>query len=200
MGVLLRKRVGGGLVLLVAGWLGRESLSWLFGKALDLVGGKVSDVNLAMFPWQNAIAALLALLGAYLAFWPGNPKAKPASRSDRLLNLHYKGGQIVDRVRYSRQLQWFQRGRGEETSVDIARDGISVLLDYRNEGLPTPQFGSMSSAEKLCVGMEAYFSALGPFMRDGHVAQVDAMIADVAERALETATGFNPDNWYVERY
>ena len=200
MGILSRKRVGGGLILLVAGWLGQESLSWLIGKALDLVSGKVSGVNLAEFPWQHTMATFLALLGAYLAFWPGKAKAKSASRADRFLNLYIKGDQIVNRVRYSRRLQWYHRGLGEETSVDIARDGISVLLDYQNDGLPIPQFGSMSSAEKLCVGMEVYFSALAAFMRDGHVAQVDAMAAGVAERALSTATAFNPESWYAERH
>lgn len=200
MGILSRKRIGGGIMLVVAGWLGQETLSWLLSKALDLASDGAGRVTIAAFPWQNAIAAVLALVGAFLAFWPVKAKEKPATRADRLSALYYRGDLIVDQVRYNRQLEWFERGRGEKSPVDIARDGLSVLLDYQNQGLPIPQFGAINSAEKLCVGLESYFSAVGPFMRDGHVAQVDAMAAGVAETALGVAGAFNPEKWYVERY
>lgn len=196
-----REKLGGASLLLAAAFLGREAIIWVWNQILtSLTSGMSGHMTLAKFPWQNATAAILALAGGTLLFWPSSKKVRPASRADRLAELYYKGDRIVDRVRYHRQLEWYQRGRGEESIVDIARDGMSVLLDYHKQGLATPQFGAINSAEKICIGMETYFSALGPFMRDGHVDQVDAMVASVAERALAAAAAFNPEKWQIERY
>lgn len=178
---------------------GKETVVWAWNQVLNgLSQGLSGGVNLSSVPWQNLIASLFGVTGLALLLWP-TKKTKPVTRADRLASLHARGWYITERIRHDRAHKWFERRRGEEI-LDITRDGISLLLAYESEGLAVPQFGEIMSAEKLCVGMELYYSTLGPFMRDGHVERVEAMAPGVAERAVVEATSFNPEKWYVDRY
>ena len=73
-----------------------------------------------------------------------------------------------------------------------------MLLSFKGAGLSVPNF-QVTYAEQVCVGLEAYFSALIPFMRDGHVSQVDTMADSAAHRAEGVAVSFDPKRWFHEQ-
>ena len=175
----------------------------LVALALKPIADRLPSVGTALTNiFGSPLAWFVLAMGLYFAlrpFWAKQPSAKGATRTQRLKNLQGRGWFLTERIRHHRNLQWFERDRAENL-LDITRDGFSILLDYEKEGLPVPHFNNIVSAEKCCVGMEVYFSSLGPFMRDGHVAQVDAMAQSVAERALATAAAFNPEKWSIDKY
>jgi hypothetical protein len=47
--------------------------------------------------------------------------------------------------------------------------------------------------------LEVYFSALIPYMRDGHVAQVEEMAENTAHRAEGEALAFDAKRWFYEQ-
>ncbi|WP_067733965.1 hypothetical protein [Novosphingobium naphthalenivorans] len=207
-----KKRVGGALILGAAAFIGQEFFSWLLGRLLDLASAGVSGMTWTAFPWQSALASVMALVGAYLAFWPskrGKP-SKPATLADKLYLLWTDADNFVDRVRYQRGLDWWQRAGGlsrrrnaAEDTRDIARDGISLLIRFEKGGLPVPKLDGRLYAEQVAIGCANYFETLSSFMRDGHVEHVVAMAPDAAKHAEEVATNFNADHWYLdaqERY
>jgi len=183
--------VGAGLLL-----FGKETIVWAYGKLLDTVSAGAPEMTWTAFPWQNAIAAFLTLIGAGLLMWP-KPKVKKPTRADRLYGLYMKGDDFVDRVRNDRRLGWFERDHAENR-VDLVRDGLSALTFFKNEGLAIPNFQS-NKAESICIGLEVYFSALSPIMRDGHLDQVDSHAQSAAHQAEKFAASFNPEKWVIER-
>ena len=153
-------------------------------------------MTLAAFPWQNAIATVMALVGGYLAFWPTKKPIK-RSRSSEFYGLYVLADHWVEKVRDDRSMDWYEREKfGTENLIDLARDGISLALTFQKAGINAPNFQN-PSAEKVCVGLEHYFSAMIPFMRDGHVAQVEGMAVAQAKCALEVGETFDPRRWRV---
>jgi len=192
MGLLSRQRIGGGIILLVAGWLGRESLSWLFGKALDFASGGVRTVSLAAFPWQNALATLLALLGGYLAFWPRTRVAKP----DMMSVLFKRSQNIVSRVRQQRRATHLDRQyRGLEPLGDVVRDGCSTLLIFEREGFAVPDFDT-TEPERLAFGLETYFATLSPLIRDRHIDIAKGAASEIANNAAKDAKALTVETWH----
>lgn len=190
---------GGGIFAAGLLLLGGETLKWGWQKALDTISDGVSGgMSLAAFPWQNALAAMLTLSGGALLLWPAK-KVRTVSKAERFQALQARGRLVAERIRHERNLRWFERERGLDL-VDIARDGVSLLVDFEKQGLAVPDFANVKSAEKLLVGLELYLSTLGAFMRDGHVEQVEAMAQNVADRALAVSISFNPEDWYVNAY
>jgi hypothetical protein len=191
-----KKLAGGAFIVTSFILFGKETLLWVWNKSLDTVSTGAVDMSLTAIPWQNLIASFFGLAGIGLLFWPNKKITKPSRRS-LMYNLYQSADNFVSRVRHNRQLSWFERDRGENR-VDLARDGISLALQFQNSGIPAPNLDERS-AEKICVGLEHYFSALIPFMRDGHVAQVDSMAAIQVERASTACKSFEPARWFNEQ-
>lgn len=195
-----KKRVGGGLILVAAAFIGQEFFSWSVGRVLDLASDGISAMTWAAFPWQSALATVMALVGAYLAFWPSkrNAKSRPATPSDKFYLLWADADRFINRVRAQRALDWYERSGSfncAEDTRDIARDGISLLIRFEKDGLPVPHFDT-NSAEKIAVGCIAYFEQLSSFMRDRHAEHVIAMAPNAAQNGEQAARSFNPDDWY----
>lgn len=188
------KKLAGGVFITASLILfGKETLLWAWNKALDTASTGVDGVTLTAIPWQNLIASLMALTGFLLLFWPSKKVAKP-SRSSLMYSLYESADCYVTKVRYDRQLDWFESDSAENRE-DLAREGISLALQFQNSGIQAPNFNETSAA-KICVGLELYFSALIPFMRDGHVTQVDGMAASEAARAMDVCKSFDPRKWF----
>jgi hypothetical protein len=173
----------------------------LIALALKPITGWVPAVGTTLTNiFGSPVAWFVLLMGLFFAlrpFWTKPPGTKGGGKAARYSNLQSRGWYIAERIRHHRALEWFEWSRGENL-LDITRDGLSVLIAYEQAGLIVPDFNGIDSAERVCVGMEQYFSALRPFMRDGHVAQVDGMVASVAERARQTAMAFNPQQWHID--
>ncbi|MEP6786734.1 MAG: hypothetical protein ABI898_13500 [Sphingomonadales bacterium] len=183
----------------------REALGWLVGKVLDrlpLPRSAANAVNWDAIPWLNMLAFALLALGVYL-FWRGGrmqsaKSGKPRTREELLRSLYHQGSNIVDRVRHYRRQRWLGGDNGNEI-IDTAKDGISLLLTYAKEGLVVPEFTSQDAAE-ICIGLDMYFSTIGPLMRDGHLPQIQASMGTIAKNAENAALSFNPGDWYVRQY
>ena len=199
MAILSKRKLGGGLLFAAGIWFGKETFSWLLGKALDFASQGFEGMTWASFPWQNALASVMALVGGYLAFWPTGKLVKP-SRASELYRLSQRADNWVFRVRQDRALKWFERNNGAiaENRVDLAHDGTSLAMTFRNFGIQAPAFDT-TSAEKVCIGLEHYFSDIIPYMRDGHVEQVEKMASSTAERSIIVATNFNPREWHNDK-
>ena len=193
MSILSKRKIAGGLLLAASGLFGKETFAWVLGKGLDFVSQGADEMTIGAFPWQNALATVMALVGAYLAFWPTKRPTK-VTRQERLRQLSRSADHFVSRVRFSRGLEWSQRP-GNESALDMARDGQSILIFFKEHGLAVPTFQSQW-AENVCVGMEEYFTALIPFMRDGHVSQVEASMHNAVRRAENAASTFIAEKWY----
>lgn len=198
---ITKRRVGGGFLLAAAIFIGQEFFSWAFGKMLDIATEGIGAVSWTAFPWQSSFATVLALVGGYLAFWPSK-KLGGVSKAQRFGSLWASADIYIKRVRFQRGLSWFETGHNgafiqAEDPADIARDGLSLLIKFENEGIAVPKF-DINSAEKIAVGCEAYFAELAAFMRDGHVDQVKTLAPHAAERAKTTAMNLNPEHWYIE--
>jgi hypothetical protein len=191
-----KKLAGGAFIVTSFILFGKETLLWAWNKALDTVSTGAGDMSLTAIPWQNLVASLFGLAGMGLLFWPAK-KVKKQSRRSLMYDLYQNADYFVSRVRHDRQLSWFERDRGENR-IDLARDGISLALQFQNSGIAAPNLDERS-AEKICIGLEHYFSALIPFMRDGHVTQVDNMAATQAERATAVCKSFDPARWFNEQ-
>lgn len=198
MPIVTRRRLGGTALLIAAAWLGRETLAWLLGKALDLVSDGSGNVTLSAFPWQNSLALLLAAFGGYLALWPIKKPVK-LTQKERLYRLHGRANRIVDGVRFLRGLEWHRRTpQTVEQIIDLANDGLSVLLEFQAEGIPIPELQT-TDATATCVGLHAYYSELLAFMRDGHVELVMARANAAADGAMREAREFQPTSFFIER-
>lgn len=183
---------GAGVIL-----FGKETILWAWAKALDAfsASGPVARVSLSALPWQNISAGILTMGGLGLLLWPRS-KSRAPTRAERLARLQARGWMITDRIRANRKTPWFRRDTGDDL-LDVTRDGFALLPHHAAEGLAVPNF-STPSAEKACMGLEHYFSTLGPLMREGHAEQVDAGVESVAERAVAVAAAFNPEHWHVD--
>ena len=191
------KLAGGTFIAASLILFGKETLLWAWNRILDIVSkGASADMSLAAVPWQNLIASLMGLAGLSLLFWPTKKAAKP-SRATQLYRLYQRADHFVSRVRHDRRLSWYERD-GSENRGDLARDGISLLLSFQSAGLPTPEMQTQS-AEKICVGLETYFSQLMPFMRDGQLGQIDAMVSGAAKHGDSTAEAFDARTWFIEQ-
>lgn len=191
-----KKLAGGAFIIGSIILFGKETFAWGWGKLLDALSNGATGVTLTAIPWQNLIGSLMGIAGLILLFW-SLQKSKTPSRAQQLYRLYERADYFVSRVRHDRRLAWYQRDR-RENLVDLARDGISLLLSFKNAGLPVPDFQTRS-AEKICVGIEAYFSQLMPFMRDGQISQVDAIIAEAAKHAEITCDAFDAETWFISR-
>jgi hypothetical protein len=192
------KLAGGAILIGSLVLFGKETVAWGWSKILDSISNGAASMAITAIPWQNLIASLMGVTGLALLFWPTSKVKKP-SRAGQLYNLYQSADYWVSRVRYDRDLEWFERDRtGVENRVDLARDGVSLALTFLKNGIPAPNFET-TSAEKICVGLEHYFSQMMPFMRDKHVAQVEAMAAATAERAIVVATTFSPEKWFHDQ-
>lgn len=199
MARIKNQKLAGGTILIGSLVLfGKETLAWAWAKILDAASTGAANVTMTAIPWQNLIASLMGVTGLALLFWPARKVNKP-SRSSQLYDLYQIADYWVSRVRDDRSVKWFERDRaGLENTVDMARDGISLALTFKKAGISAPNFET-TSAEKICIGLEHYFSQLIPFMRDGHVEQVEKMALHTAERAIVVATNFEPSKWHHEQ-
>ncbi len=155
----------------------------------------VSDIQ--TLPWGGLISVLLVIVGGYLAFWPSKKPTKE-TLEDQFSLLWVSADNFINRVRYQRNLGWHERrgsfNRAEDTR-DIARDGISLLMQFEQAGIPAPKFNEIQMAEQIAIGCEAYLAQLAPFMRDGHTAQVLTMADATVNRAEQEARSFDPQGW-----
>jgi hypothetical protein len=190
-----KKLAGGAIVIGSLVPFGKETLAWGWSKLLDALSTGSANVTLMAIPWQNLIASVMGIVGLVLLFWPSK-KAKKLSRTAQFYALYEKADYFVSRVRHDRRLDWYERERRENLG-DLARDGLSLLLSFQDAGLPIPVFETRS-AEKMCIGMEVYFSLLKPFMRDGQIKQVDATVVGVVEHAENTCDAFDPETWFID--
>lgn len=188
---------GGGLIAASLVLFGTETLSWVWTKVLDFLFSRGTGLTFASLPWQNIVATLLAVAGLAVWLWPSKPKPPPPSRAAQLVGLVGKAEGIVWRIRSAREEQWFQRTT-EGDILDLVRDGQSLLITFEKRGLPIPVFQT-NSAERALIGMETYFAAIGPLIRDGHIDIVERSAKAIAERAEQASATFNLDNWNVRR-
>lgn len=85
-----KKKLGFGALLLLAGvWIGRQLISWLFGKLLDaLYAGQAANLSWATFPWENLIGLILMGIGLYLIFKSDKSAERNAALAVRMGALY----------------------------------------------------------------------------------------------------------------
>lgn len=173
------------MLLASAAVLGKETVLWAWNQFLDFVStGAGGAMTLASFPWQNAIASLLALIGSALVLWP-NKAGKRASKYDRLV---HRSQYLVARLRKQREPQYVRHVI--EPLTDVCRDGASTLVMYDQLGFAVPHF-TTNEAERIAVAMEHYFSTMFPLLRDGHIQIARNQAADIAEQAALLGSTLN---------
>jgi hypothetical protein len=184
--------VVGGLIL-----FGKETLLWVWNKVLDAfsTGLPEGGVSVAALPWQHILASILTLSGLSLLFWPSGKK----ERANPYSELWIRADNVVARIRHQRNEGRWIRLAGGEPVTDVARDGISTLLLFAKQGLATPVFQT-TSAERVAVGLEHYFSTMIPLLRDGHIETATACAAEVSKVAEGAAASFKLEKWSNDPY
>jgi hypothetical protein len=191
----IRRRIGGATILAMVAWFGRETVVWAFNRLLDFFASNEGGATLAAVPWQNVVATLLGLFGLTMVLWPSKRVVKVSPYSA----LWQRGQNVVARIRQQRNRGAWLRVMNGEPLTDVTRDGISTLYLFAEQGLATPQF-STNRAEKIAIGLEAYFSAMIPLLRDGHIERALVYAPDASERAQREAVSFNLQNWTDDPY
>ncbi len=196
--------------LMFAAGVGPEQARSNISHWFDVLG--MEDVSAALVPLSidtTLIISCSVLLAAsflpqlQLAFLGGDKRKREREKptqAQHFYRLWNRADSFISRVRHQRGLDWWERQRRsgfnkEESIIDIANDGMSLLLHYEKHGLPVPKFET-NSAEKVVVGLEAYFSDLAALLRDGHVETVLNSAHDAAAHAERVALNFNPQHWY----
>lgn len=173
-----KQRIGGGMILLVVGFLSKEVISWLIGHGLDMLVGGLATVNLAAFPWENLILTATGLLGAYLAFWPD-------SRTRQMRDLADRASSIAERVRAHR-MAIDTRAELDDPLAGIVADASSLLLSFAKQGFAVPALRE-ADLRGMAFGAARYLRALAPLLRDGHWKEARAASRNFAARAEEEA-------------
>lgn len=189
-----RKTLGGAALVVAGGFLGRETLVWIFNKALDAVSSGVKNgVSFAGLSWQNSVAFCLIAIGLTLALWPKTKaQGETEERHDNLLDGAVA---IINRVRQHRSAKWFNRDRLEPTG-DIARAGMSLLLTYEKAGFHVPNFPQGLYAENVAVGLESYFSGLVQLISQGHISEAKGWSQSASSSAEAAARNLNVQEWF----
>ncbi len=187
-----RRRLGGGLLLVVASWIALEFSSWTIGKVLDVSLNTLISIDVAQIHWRWLMPIGLVVVALALLFWP-NEKQLKESPSIGFDDLAWEAKGIIQRIDYHRTADWYRRD-SLENLVDLARDCLSLLATFQKGGLEVPKFDT-SSAEKICVGMREYFARLFPLMRDGHDAEAREAAQNGARYSETLANSFDPQDW-----
>ena len=185
MPILSKRRIGGTMLLAVAFWAGRETFAWLLGKGLDLVSQGTGHMSFATFPWQNALATLLALVGGYLAFWP-TKKAVVASPVQIGQGLGVAAGKIAFRLNLHtgiyRNVQAVR-----DPLVNVINDGISLLITFEKSGMAIVKLHTLNSDRQSLFAMLDYFTRMASLLRAGHIDEAKQAAPTIAEQAVADA-------------
>lgn len=183
MSTRTKQRIGGGMILLVVGFLSKEVISWLIGQMLDFATGGWTRMDWSAVPWENLALTVAALVGAYLAFWPdrSGPSAEERGRI-----LADQAVWIVERIKPHRQLASWTAER--DPLAQVIRDAASLLLSFGKEGLTVPKILDHEDHRRIAAGCQRYFEAFTPLLRDGHWREARDVSPKVAKVAEETAT------------
>lgn len=188
-----KKQIGGGLLLTAALFIGRESIAWLLGKVFDFVSNGTANVTLASFPWQNAAATCLALIGAYLAFWPGAKPAEPSPEAEARLLAH-----TADRmtVRLNNHRHWsINAMETVDPLIGVIRESLSLLMTFEKHGYSVPKLASIPEPERVAIGLIAYFQSMAALLRDGHLVEARDLSAPFAIHAESSARTFRIEHF-----
>ena len=172
------------LILGVAIFIGRESVSWLLDRVLDFATQGIGSGALVSFPWQSALATVMALLGGYLAFWPSKKEEAVPSPRQRARTLGVRASNITARLNMHRA-PFGRVAEARDPFYDIVQEGISLLLSFEKEGFAIPKMQSLAELERRAVCMLDYFSRIGPLSRDGHINEAKQVSQQLADNAVE---------------
>jgi hypothetical protein len=186
MAILSKRRVGGGFLLVAGSLFGKETFAWLIGKGLDFVSQGVGSVTLTAFPWQNAIATLMALVGAYFAFWPDKRPVR-LSVEQRAHRLGAYAAKIVARF-HAHRGPFGRVAEAKDPFSGVIQDGISLLISFEKEGFRVPNMEGLYEGERRAVCMLDYFAVIGPLLRDGHVDEARGASSQLAQNAINQAS------------
>ncbi|WP_231420786.1 hypothetical protein [Sphingomonas sp. Leaf205] len=192
-----RKALGGAALVLAGGFIGRETLVWIFNKTLDAASAGVrGGLGFAGLSWLNAAAFVLIIVGMALVLWPRS--RPPITKANDHRVLYDGAARIVRRVRSHRSAKWFQRDDLEPVS-DIARAGFALLLTYEKAGFKVPDL-EHEYAEQVAVGLEAYFSTLMPLLAQGHDMEALSVSGEASGQAQGAASSFDVRYWFHGTY
>jgi hypothetical protein len=152
-----KKKIGVGALLVVGGgWIGREFVSWLFGRLLDaLAAGAGERVTWATFPWQNLIGVILMALGLYMIF-------KSDTRTERNALLYERMSNLYDR------LDSCVAAKSPGAYPDILGEATAIFESIENLGIPTPDLMGCDLHDTY-RGAHLFVGALMPMIRDNHL-------------------------------
>lgn len=185
-----KRLLGGGAFIVASALLfGKETLLWAWNRLLDFFTGGGGGVTIANLPWQNIFASMFAVTGLAILFWP----RKKVAKVDPYARLAERARGIVQRIRRQRQNP-FLPSIGGEPLTDVCRDGSSLLMLFAQQGIHTPRFNT-DEAERVAIGMEAYFSAMFTLLRDRHIDLAIAQSPAISDRAENEAATFNYEDW-----
>lgn len=186
-----------GVLVIAGGFLTSETLAWVWTQALDWLRANWSDI-----PWSQLVGAVALFAAVVIAFWPREKRSEPApppSREARLAVIFQGGKKLTDIIVKQRRLPSFMREHSINPTT-LAANAESLFLSLEKIDFPTPRRYGDVSAESYLAGAEAYFSALCPLIRDGHVAEAEATAEEMMEGLGKEMRSFDPHLWFQNRY
>jgi hypothetical protein len=179
---LSKRRIGGGFLLAAGLWFGQETFAWVLGRGLDVILKEAGGMTFISFPWQNAIATGMAVVGGYLAFWPSKRRT-PLQISE---SLGVRASDIAARLNLHNGS--YSQAQGMRDPLHkVINDGISLLITFEKQGFGIPKISQVKTNKQAAFALLEYFSRLSPLLKDGHVGEAKQASVSIAEQAISNA-------------
>jgi hypothetical protein len=134
-------------------------------------------ISVLTSPWLLVPLGLIALvtLTVALTLRATKPKADP------LKMLGYRMSKFVDAAHHDQRFREFRTLYND--TMRICREMEAFMIEVRMQGLPTPSPQSEHAEDWIDLACD-YFTAVGPYLRNGNQAHATAVAQDFANRYL----------------